>query len=155
MIKVVATNAVVSKGYDNSPALKFGEKGDSVRFRIGKKLYDPKAKDNARWMNISVKAFGAICERIKKMKLNEGSYINFTGRLDEDVWTDTDTGEVKKAMVIVLDDVEYAGGGKKDQKKEEDASAQGGEASPEAQAPEASGNFTGFQPYDGGSFFDS
>ena len=155
MIKVVATNAVVSKGYDNSPALKFGEKGDSVRFRIGKKLYDPKAKDNARWMNISVKAFGAICERIKKMKLNEGSYINFTGRLDEDVWTDTDTGEVKKAMVIVLDDVEYAGGGKKDQKKEEDASAQGGEASPGAQAPETSGNFDGFQLYGGGSFFDS
>ena len=155
MIKVVATNAVVSKGYDNSPALKFGEKGDSVRFRIGKKLYDPKAKDNARWMNISVKAFGPTCERIKKMKLNEGSYINFTGRLDEDTWTDTDTGEVKKAMVIVLDDVEYAGGGKKDQKKEEDAPPQGGTAYSKAQTPEASGSFDGFQPYDGGSFFDS
>ena len=155
MIKVVATNAVVSKGYDNSPALKFGEKGDSVRFRIGKKLYDPKAKDNARWMNISVKAFGPTCERIKKMKLNEGSYINFTGRLDEDTWTDNGTGEVKKAMVIVLDDVEYAGGGKKDQKTEEKASSQVDETSPEAQAPELSGNFDGFQPYGGGSFFDS
>lgn len=72
MIKVVATNAVVSKRYDNSPALKFGEKGGSVRFRNSKKLYDQKVKDIARWMNISVMTFEPICERIKKMKFIRG-----------------------------------------------------------------------------------
>ena len=38
MLKVIATDVIVSKGYNGAPALKFSEKGDSVRFRIGKKF---------------------------------------------------------------------------------------------------------------------
>ena len=110
MLEVIATSAVVSRGYDGAAALRFSEKGDAVRFRIGKKVYDTRAENNTRWINLSVKAFGDICERIKKMQLKEGSFINFRGRLDEDVWTDQQTGESKSAMVVVLDDIEYAGG---------------------------------------------
>ena len=69
-------------------ALKFSEKGDAVRFRIGKKVYDPKEDDNHRWINLPVKAFGSLCDRVKKMKLQAGSYVNLLGRLDEDEWTD-------------------------------------------------------------------
>ncbi len=47
-IKVFTTDVVLSKGYDNTPALKYGEKGDSVRFRVGKKLYDSRAEGNTR-----------------------------------------------------------------------------------------------------------
>lgn len=43
MLKTIITDAIVSPGYEGSPALKFSEKGDAARFRIGKKLYDPKA----------------------------------------------------------------------------------------------------------------
>ena len=56
MIKTIITGAVISQGYDNAPALKFAEKGDAVRFRIGKKVYDPKEDDNHRWINLPVKA---------------------------------------------------------------------------------------------------
>ena len=83
MFKVIATDAVISKGYDGAPALKYSEGGESVRFRIGKKVYDTRAKNNHRWVNLSVKAFGAVCERIKKMQVKEGSFINILGRLDE------------------------------------------------------------------------
>ena len=38
MLKVIATDVVISKGYDGAPALRFSEKG--VRFRVGKKVYD-------------------------------------------------------------------------------------------------------------------
>lgn len=31
MLKVIFTNVVVSKGYDNAPAIRYSEKGDSVR----------------------------------------------------------------------------------------------------------------------------
>lgn len=41
MFKVIATDVVISKGYDGAPALKFTESGESVRFRIGKKVYPP------------------------------------------------------------------------------------------------------------------
>lgn len=51
MFKVIATDVVISKGYDGAPALKFTESGESVRFRIGKKVYDTRAENNARWMN--------------------------------------------------------------------------------------------------------
>lgn len=75
MLKVLATQVVVSRGYDGAAAIKFSEKGDAVRFRIGKKVYDPNAENNARWINLAVKGFGPICERIKKMQLKDGSFV--------------------------------------------------------------------------------
>ena len=114
MLKVFATQVVISRGYDGAAAIKFSEKGDAVRFRIGKKVYDPNAENNARWVNLAVKGFGPICERIKKMQLKDGSFVNLIGRLDEDVWEDQQTHEKKSAMVIILDDIEYASGGGKD-----------------------------------------
>lgn len=65
MFKVIATDVVISKGYDGAPALKFSENGESVRFRIGKKVYDTRAENNTRWVNLSVKAFGPVCEEVK------------------------------------------------------------------------------------------
>ena len=78
MLKVFATQVVVSRGYDGAAAIKFSEKGDAVRFRIGKKVYDPNAENNARWINLAVKGFGPICERIKKMQLKEGDHVIFS-----------------------------------------------------------------------------
>ena len=39
MVKVIITNAFISKGFENNPALKFSDNGDSVRFRIGVSIY--------------------------------------------------------------------------------------------------------------------
>ena len=64
MLKVFATNLIVSKGYENNPALKyFGENDSCVQFRVGEKVYDKDAENNTRWVNHTVKAFGAACER--------------------------------------------------------------------------------------------
>ncbi len=162
MLEVIATSAVVSRGYDGAAALRFSEKGDAVRFRIGKKVYDTRAENNTRWINLSVKAFGDICERIKKMQLKEGSFINFRGRLDEDVWTDQQTGESKSAMVVVLDDIEYAGGKPKENqesnKQQNGTAPNTGAAAPaqpaaQSAAGQAPNGFTGYEPFGGGSFF--
>ena len=164
MLKVFSTNVVISKGYDDKPALKFhnGENGRSVRFRIGMKVYDQSAENNHRWVNINVKAFNGMCDRIEKMKLDEGSYINIVGKLDEETWSDSE-GKPRSAMVIILDDIEYAGAG-----KPKDGTANGntqaGNAG-NANAPVASSapgqdattsdNFTGFQKFGGsGGMFD-
>ncbi len=160
MLKVFATQVVVSKGYDNAPALRFSEKGDSVRFRIGKKVYDSRAENDSRWINLSVKAFNGVCERIKKMQLKEGSYVNLIGRLDEDVWEDGGTGETRKMTVIILDDIEYASGGGKSKDSQTSAGGQnaapqnGGAAPAPAQNAGMPGNFTGYEAFGGGSFFD-
>ena len=164
MLKVIATNAIVSQGYNGAPALRFSEKGDFVRFRIGKRVYDTRAENNTRWINLSVKAFGENCERIKRMKLKEGSFVNLIGQLDEDAWTDEDTGESKSKMVVILDDIEYAsgGGGKAKENQTSGQSQNGGANAPAAPAapaastaaPVASGNFTGYEAFGGSSLFD-
>ena len=112
MFKVFATDVIVSKGYENQDAVRFTEDGSGVRFRIGKKVYDKNAENNQRWINFSVKGFGPVVERIKKMQLKEGSFIHITGRLDEETWVaDQTTGATKSQTVIVLEDIDYASGG--------------------------------------------
>lgn len=164
MFKVFGTNAVVSKGYENNPALKFVGKDDScVQFRVGEKVYDTSAENNTRWVNHSVKAFGDVCERIKKMQLKEGSLINFTGTLTEEVWTEGegDKKTKKSAQFIVLDSIEYTSGGSK--KPANDTQAQGSTQKKDTAAatsnkvsknPEQSDNFSGYEPFGGGNFFD-
>ena len=156
MFKVFATDVVVSKGYDNSSALKFSDDGTSVRFRIGKKVYDTRAENNTRWVNVSVKAFGTVCERIKKMQLKEGSFIHIAGRLDEDNWVDTTSNEKKSQIVIILDEIEYAsGGGNKSKDNQQANAAPATTPAAPASTPESSPNFEGYTPFGGGSFFDA
>ena len=146
MFKVIATDVVISKGYDGAPALKFSENGESVRFRIGKKVYDTRAENNTRWVNLSVKAFGPVCDR-----------INILGRLDEDVWEDSTTHEKRSAMVVILDEIEYCSSGGGKQKTEEAGEQPRAAAAPAKSASngEMPGNFTGFEPFGGvNSFFD-
>lgn len=156
MFKVIATDVIISKGYDGAPALKFSENGDSVRFRIGKRVYDSRAENNQRWINMSVKAFGGLCERIKKMQLKESSFVNILGRLDEDVWEDPATHEKRSTMVIILDEIEYTSGNKQQKK------SGGGKSHPQSDVKTTSGSddsgmegFTGYEPFGGAnSFFD-
>ena len=93
MIKLIVTDSVVSKGFNGAPVLRESENGDSIRFRIGKRVYDKREADNYRWINLSAKAFDLVCERIKKMQMKEGSYVNIFGRYDEDNWTDSQMNE--------------------------------------------------------------
>ena len=73
MLKVFATQVVVSRGYDGAAAIKFSEKGDAVRFRIGKKLYDPNAENNARWVKINdIKGYADFSDtQIEKITLRK------------------------------------------------------------------------------------
>ena len=57
MLKTIITDAIVSPGYEGAPALKFSEKGDAARFRIGKKLYDPKGGQQPRRSTLSLRKF--------------------------------------------------------------------------------------------------
>lgn len=157
MLMTFGTPVVISKGYNDTPALKYSENNDSVRFRVGYKVYDTRAENNSRWVNFSVKAFGPLCERIKNMKLKEGSLVTILGRLDEDTWEDATTGEKKSVPIIILTDIEYcfSGGNKK-------ADNNGNHETPPVSSPAAAPqntstpeNFTGFEAFGGGnSFFD-
>lgn len=159
MLKFIATGVSVSKGANNTPALKFSEKGDFVRFRIGAKVYDARSAKNHRWVNLTVKAFGPLCERIRKMDLKEGSHINLSGRYDEDVWEDE--ANTKKTMpVIILDEIEYCFSGSSKnagdgQKATADSQHPAGNPVAASASNTMPNGFTGYQPFGGGnSFFD-
>lgn len=165
MLKVFATQVVISRGFDNKPAISISKSSEMmmVRFRIGKKVYDPKAPDSTRWINLSVKGFGQIVERIEKMQLKEGSYVNIMGRLDEDTWEDQNTHEKKSTTVVILEDIEYASsGGKSKDNNQANGQTNGANnaAVPTAPAPASvatgdnGGGFTGYEPFGGNSFFD-
>lgn len=158
MLKLIVTDATVSKGYGDNPALRFfdGERGSSVQFRIGKRVYDSRCEDNRRWINLNVKAFGDICQRIKKMKLKEGSFVNIIGRYDEDIEEPKEPGEKPRRFpVVIVEDIEYCysgSGQKNDQNGAQGASDQGQSTAPDqsqgqSSPPPASmpGNFTGFE----------
>lgn len=162
MFKVIITNAVVSKGYDKNPALKFSEDGKCVRFRIGKGIYDPNAENNTRWINKTVKAFDSISERIKKMQLKEGSRINITGNLVLDVWTDNDTKEEKSAESIIVTEIEYANSvsSNNDKNDQSDKTGKSEVQRPKPQGTETnerstgkSDNFEGFESFGGTNAF--
>ena len=159
MLKVFATDVIVSKGYENQDAVRFTEDGSGVRFRIGKKVYDKNAENSQRWINFSVKGFGPVVERVKKMQLKEGSFIHISGRLDEETWVvDQTTGATKSQTVIVLEDIDYASGGgsgKKEGQNQQNGSAPAVvPAANTNNAPENSPNFEGYSNFGGGSFFD-
>lgn len=160
MLKVFATQVVISKGYDNKPAISISRNSDSaasVRFRIGKKVYDPKAENNARWLNYSVKGFGPIVDRIEKMQLKDGSFINIEGRLDEDTWVDQQTNEKKSCTVIILDEIEYASGGGKSNSNGNATNGTNNQVptqTPATNTGNGTGGFTGYEPFGGNSFFD-
>ena len=79
MMKIFISDAVVSRGYDGAPAIRLFNSengGEFAVFQVGIRKYDSRAENNHRWVNLKVKAFGDLCERIKKMSLKEGSFIS-------------------------------------------------------------------------------
>ena len=136
MLKFFATDVSVSKGYDGSPALRFSESDgvSRVRFRVGKRVYDSRCENNHRYINLRVKASGDLCERIRKMKLKEGSFINISGRYDEKTIKDDETGKEKTYPIIILDDIKFCfTGSKKNGQSENEAPGDGYGAPPALQ----------------------
>ena len=137
---VCITKAVVSPGYDKTEALKFSDSGEAVRFRVGIPHYDANAENNTFWENETVKAFGTVCEQVKKMKLKEGSLISFVGEKIYDSWEDEETGEIKHASAIKLLKVEYAGSGKKSDSDDDDEEEETPKSKPKATAKKGTTN---------------
>lgn len=128
MMKIFISDAVVSKGYDGAPAIRFFNSETAARFavfQVGNRKYDSREENNHRWVNLKIKAFGEICERIKKMKLKEGSVVTIFGDYDEERWTDKESKEKRSSPVINLDDIQYSYSGS-GQKKGQNGGAQDG-----------------------------
>lgn len=154
MIRMTITSAVISQGYNGSPALAFTEKEGTkfVRFRVGATVYDKTAEKNRRYINMTVKAFNGAASRIESMKLDAGKYVNIVGRYDEETWEDKTTHEKKSAPVLIVDEIEFCYGGTGKQGGEDNgAHAPNGQAStpPPAAGDQPPENFSGYENFGG------
>ncbi len=153
MVKLIATNTVISKGFNGAPAIQVSESGNAARFRVSYRVYDKQAEGNYRYINLTVKAFGTLIKKLSDLKLGAGSTVNLIGRLDEETWTDKKTGETKKAFAVILDEIEYAAGVKTQENTginvERPSDPESGHGSSEGSKP----NFEGYEPF-APSYFD-
>lgn len=148
MNKAAFIDVVISNGYNKEPAVQFNDESTVFSFRFGDKIYDPKAENNTRWLNMTAKGFGNICKTVQKMKLSGGSHVTMFGKLTEEEWMDNE-GETKRRQIFVADEIFYASGGKKSESNADTA------AGKKKTDKEEKGDFTGFeQPGNFGSFYD-
>jgi single-stranded DNA-binding protein len=154
MIKMFVTKAVISKGFDGAEALRYSENSEnpSVRFKIGVSVYDKREENDRRYVNLGVKAFGYLVQRIRNMKLEAGAYVNIVGRYDVETWDDKDTGEKRSASVLIVDEIEFGDGGKKNGENGNGGPHAHSDREPPPQ-PTGSGqppeNFSGFESFGG------
>ena len=159
MIKMIVTGALISKGFNGTDALRFSESTDnpSVRFRVGVRVYDKRAENSHRFVNINVKAFSYVAGRVKDMKLDAGTYVNIIGRYDDEPWEDPGTHEKKNTPVLIADEIEFSNNGGNGKQNGEtngavNATAASGrqeQTPPSAEARQTPRNFTGFEGFGG------
>lgn len=154
MISITLTDAVVSKGYNGAPAFYSSEDGRIISFKVGKKVYDKKAENQARWLNFNVNAFDDVSARIRKMNLREGSHINVMGDFDMKPWANRTTGEISTWPTIRLRDVEYASAPAAEKPQQAQAAPAAVEAK-ELPPPEQLPGFTGYEHFgDGNPYYN-
>ena len=158
---VVEQKAVVCKGYDNNEALKFSETGESVCFRVSIPLYDANAEDKTYWENATLKAYGSVCEEIKRLGVKAGDCISYIGKKIVGTFPDSE-GEIKKKVFIKLLEVNfaYSGSGKRNNsgndgesqsqnaKPKSTSSSQAGKTAPKQTATDSE-DFAGYDPIAG------
>jgi single-stranded DNA-binding protein len=71
-------------------------------------VYDKTSEGSQRYINLTVKAFGSVAERVRNMKLDAGSHVNIIGRYDEDSWEDPETRAKKTFSVVIADEIEFS-----------------------------------------------
>lgn len=125
MLSANLSNVFVSKGYEDKPAMTFvnGENGEVsvVSFNVSASVYDSKAENNKRYVSIPCKAFGAVAQRIEKMKVDAGANVNIAGILDEDRWEKD--GQKHRRLFVRVDAIEYNGSRKKKEDGDSDPNA--------------------------------
>lgn len=97
-------NARINRGYQDKPAITINEQGTFAFFQVSVPKYDAKAENKTKWINISVRVLNKkIVERIQKLNLTEGAYLNLLLELDSNEFTRRDGTKTTEITFNVLD----------------------------------------------------
>lgn len=70
---------------------------------------------------VEIKCWGGTADLVNKY-CKKGDRIGIVGRLQQDRWTDKDTGKNREKLYITAEDIEFLGGGQQEARQNEDSS---------------------------------
>ena len=83
MITCMITDAVViSRGTENAVEYSQNNGTETATFQVGVKMYDTRYKDNYRYNNIWISAYGDAARKVKKLNIRRGSCVEMVCRMD-------------------------------------------------------------------------
>lgn len=144
---IILPDAIVSKGYNGAPAVRFSEDGSRASMTVGYPTYAKNAPNNTKWLNFYVTFQQGMLEKIRRMKLKEYSHITLAGEYDLWERVDRETGEIKPTPTLRAFYIEYVRSGGKGSAQTEPAAQQQKEE--QLVSPDQLPNFLGFEPLGG------
>ena len=99
MVPIFISNALVSDGFNNAPALRQQANGE-VLFNVGHRIPDPQAQGGSRWINFENTVPPAIAQYLTQLGVKAKSWVNILATVDTRATVDKN-GQTKNHRVYI------------------------------------------------------
>lgn len=143
IVSIQLADVIVSKGFEEKPAITFREdiktkSGGTTclaQFQVSNRNgYG----ENATYSNFTVKCWGAMATRLKRLKVDAGSHLIIQGTIAQEHFVSKD-GTKRSPYIVTATSIEFCGGGyrPKDEAKQSDGSEQQAQTKAEPVTPKS------------------
>ncbi len=99
MVPIFISNALISEGFNNSPAFRQQNNGEVI-FNVGHRIADPQAPNGSRWINFEITVPPSLAPAINQMGIQPKTWINILATVDMRLITDKN-GQQKGHRVYI------------------------------------------------------
>lgn len=98
MVPIFISNALVSDGFNNAPALRQQANGE-VLFNVGHRVADPQAQGGSRWINFEITVPTALVPLLNQLSIKAKTWVNILATVDTRATVDKN-GQTKITVYI-------------------------------------------------------
>lgn len=99
MVPIFISNALVSDGFNNAPALRQQANGE-VLFNVGHRIPDPQAQGGSRWINFEITVPPALVPLLNQLSIKAKTWVNILATVDTRATVDKN-GQTKNHRVYI------------------------------------------------------
>ena len=99
MVPIFISNALVSDGFNNAPALRQQANGE-VLFNVGHRIPDPQAQGGSRWINFEITVPPALVPLLNQLSIKAKTWVNILATVDTRATMDKN-GQTKNHRVYI------------------------------------------------------
>ena len=99
MVPIFISNALVSDGFNNAPALRQQANGE-VLFNVGHRIPDPQTPGGSRWINFEITVPPAIAQYLGQLGIKAKAWVNILATVDTRATVDKN-GQTKNNRVYI------------------------------------------------------